>query len=429
MATWQESNGGGLLAGIGRQNINAPQASDINTTLGLIRDNNDIARSGANNVALTGLRGLAGVADIYNQQKQQEAQNAFNQVQANAWASGDNSGLIKFAQENPAFVAQAQQAFSGLDEQKRNELGQLAMQTNTALAQGPEVYSKFVNDNSDRLKRLGADPNWMLQAGISSPEQLSHLTNVMTLGAVGPDKMLDYQDKQVGRQLEQGRLDESARQANMQNDTTIRGQNIAASNSAADRQIRLMQLRQDALVKQAANETNDLKRQELQLKVDANQQALQEKQQQKQMSLGYAAEAATLAREIAKDSSLGDITGSISSRIPTIQDSSQDLINKANRLQSLLTQDNLKMMSGVLTDRDITFLGNIASGLNITENGIKGSKDGVQKRLGAIAAKLDDKLSASGYTPQQQQAPDSTPAQQQGGGNFTSKSGITFTVK
>lgn len=236
MATWQQAgNSGGLLAGIGGMNVNAPQASDINTTLGLIRDNNDIARSGANNVALTGLRGLAGVADIYSQQKQQEAQNAFNQVQANAWATGDNSGLIKFAQENPAFVSQAQQAFSGLDEQKRNELGQLAMQTNTALAQGPEVYSKFVNKNSDRLKRLGADPNWMLQTGISSPEQLAHLTNVMTLGAVGPDKMLEYQDKQVGRQLEQGRLDESVRSNQASEANTIRGQNIAASNAAASR--------------------------------------------------------------------------------------------------------------------------------------------------------------------------------------------------
>ncbi|MBW9354537.1 phage DNA ejection protein [Citrobacter sp. EC_71] len=231
MATWQEGNGGRFLAGIGSQNDNAPRSGDNSLALGLIRENNDFARAGGNNIGLQALQGLSGIAGMYQKEQQQQAQNAFNQVQANAWASGDNSGLIKFAQENPAFVTQAQQAFSGLDEQKRNELGQLAMQTNTALAQGPEVYSKFVTDNSDRLKRLGADPNWMLQTEISSPEQLSHLTNVMTLGAVGPDKMLEYQDKQVGRQLEQGRLDESVRQANMQNDTTIRGQNISRENS------------------------------------------------------------------------------------------------------------------------------------------------------------------------------------------------------
>ncbi|EAZ4785400.1 TPA: DNA transfer protein [Salmonella enterica subsp. enterica serovar Welikade] len=218
MATWQQGiNSGGFLAGIGAQNENAPKASDINATLGLIRENNDLARSGANNVALTGLRGLAGVADIYNQEQQQKALNAFNQVHANAWATGDPSGLFKFAQENPAFVAQARQAFSGLNEQQRNDMGDLAMKANVALSQGPEVYSKFITDNKDRLNRVGANPDWMIQTGVQNPEQLSHMLTTMSLGAVGPDKMLDYQDKMVGRQLEQGRLNESVRQADMEN--------------------------------------------------------------------------------------------------------------------------------------------------------------------------------------------------------------------
>ncbi|EMW1036178.1 DNA transfer protein [Escherichia coli] len=218
MATWQQGiNSGGFLAGIGTQNENAPKASDINATLGMIRENNELARSGANNVGLTALRGLAGVADIYNQEQQQKAISAFNKVHADAWASGDPSGLFKFAQENPAFVAQAQQAFSGLNEQQRNDMGDLAMRANVALSQGPEAYSKFITDNKDRLNRVGANADWMIQTGIQNPEQLSHMLTTMTLGAVGPDKMLDYQDKMVGRQLEKGRLDESIRQADMEN--------------------------------------------------------------------------------------------------------------------------------------------------------------------------------------------------------------------
>ncbi|EEV0360967.1 acyltransferase [Escherichia coli] len=218
MATWQQGiNSGGFLAGIGTQNENAPKASDINATLGLIRENNELARSGANNVGLTALRGLAGVADIYNQEQQQKAISAFNKVHADAWASGDPSGLFKFAKENPAFVAQAQQAFSGLNEQQRNDMGDLAMRANVALSQGPEAYSKFITDNKDRLNRVGANADWMIQTGIQNPEQLSHMLTTMTLGAVGPDKMLDYQDKMVGRQLEKGRLDESIRQADMEN--------------------------------------------------------------------------------------------------------------------------------------------------------------------------------------------------------------------
>ncbi|EAW3082773.1 DNA transfer protein [Salmonella enterica] len=227
MATWQQGiNSGGFLAGIGAQNENAPKASDINATLGLIRENNDLARSGANNVALTGLRGLAGVADIYNQEQQQKALNAFNQVHANAWATGDNSGLIKFAQENPAFVAQAQQAFSGLNEQQRNDMGDLAMKANVALSQGPEAYSKFITDNKDRLNRVGANPDWMIQTGVQNPEQLSHMLTTMSLGALGPEKAFAVQDKMVGREIDRGRLAETIRSNKAGEGLQARGQNI-----------------------------------------------------------------------------------------------------------------------------------------------------------------------------------------------------------
>ncbi|EJQ6990883.1 DNA transfer protein [Escherichia coli] len=228
MATWQQGiNSGGFLAGIGAQNENAPKASDINATLGLIRENNELARSGANNVGLTALRGLAGVADIYKQEQQQKAINAFNKVHADAWASGDPSGLFKFAQENPAFVAQAQQAFSGLNEQQRNDMGDLAMRANVALSQGPEAYSKFITDNKDRLNREGANADWMIQTGIQNPEQLSHMLTTMSLGALGPEKAFAVQDKMVGRQQEQQRINETIRNNDMTNARAIRGQDLS----------------------------------------------------------------------------------------------------------------------------------------------------------------------------------------------------------
>ncbi|WP_097340745.1 DNA transfer protein [Escherichia coli] len=227
MATWQQGiNSGGFLAGIGTQNENAPKASDINATLGLIRENNELARSGANNIGLTALRGLAGVADIYNQEQQQKAISAFNKVHADAWASGDPSGLFKFAQENPAFVAQAQQAFSGLNEQQRNDMGDLAMRANVALSQGPEAYSKFITDNKDRLNRVGANADWMIQTGIQNPEQLSHMLTTMSLGALGPEKAFAVQDKMAGREIDRGRLAETIRSNQAGEALTARGQNI-----------------------------------------------------------------------------------------------------------------------------------------------------------------------------------------------------------
>ncbi|HAP0833443.1 TPA: acyltransferase [Escherichia coli] len=232
MATWQQGiNSGGFLAGIGTQNENAPKASDINATLGLIRENNELAQSGANNGGLTALRGLAGVADIYKQDQQRKAINAFNKVHADAWASGDPSGLFKFAKENPAFVAQAQQAFSGLNEQQRNDMGDLAMRANVALSQGPEAYSKFITDNKDRLNRVGANADWMIQTGIQNPEQLSHMLTTMSLGALGPEKAFAVQDKIAGREIDRGRLAETIRSNQASEALQARGQDISRANA------------------------------------------------------------------------------------------------------------------------------------------------------------------------------------------------------
>ncbi|ENQ7931772.1 DNA transfer protein [Escherichia coli] len=278
MATWQQGiNSGGFLAGIGAQNENAPKASDINATLGLIRENNELARSGANNVGLTALRGLAGVADIYKQEQQQKAINAFNKVHADAWASGDPSGLFKFAQENPAFVAQAQQAFSGLNEQQRNDMGDLAMRANVALSQGPEAYSKFITDNKDRLNRVGANADWMIQTGIQNPEQLSHMLTTMSLGALGPEKAFAVQDKMVGRQQEQQRINETIRNNDMTNARGWASNNIAQQNV----NLRRMELEDKKYDRLIANETNALKLAELQDKRLQNQQAMEQAKRDK----------------------------------------------------------------------------------------------------------------------------------------------------
>ncbi|MGD7764210.1 phage DNA ejection protein, partial [Escherichia coli] len=81
MATWQGTNGG-LLAGIGGVNSNAPSVNDIGNTLQLIRQNNDIERSGANNVGLTALQGLSGIAGVFQQEKQAQRQKEFQQAYA-----------------------------------------------------------------------------------------------------------------------------------------------------------------------------------------------------------------------------------------------------------------------------------------------------------------------------------------------------------
>ncbi|ENU6614656.1 phage DNA ejection protein, partial [Salmonella enterica subsp. enterica serovar Schwarzengrund] len=103
----------------------------------------------------------------------------------------------------------------------------LAMRANVALSQGPEAYSKFITDNKDRLNRVGANADWMIQTGIQNPEQLSHMLTTMSLGALGPEKAFAVQDKMVGRQQEQQRINETIRNNDMTNARAIRGQDLS----------------------------------------------------------------------------------------------------------------------------------------------------------------------------------------------------------
>ena len=430
MATWQQGiNSGGFLAGIGTQNENAPKASDINATLGLIRENNELARSGANNVGLTALRGLAGVAEIYNQEQQQKAISAFNKVHADAWASGDPSGLFKFAQENPAFVAQAQQAFSGLNEQQRNDMGDLAMRANVALSQGPEAYSKFITDNKDRLNRVGANADWMIQTGIQNPEQLSHMLTTMSLGALGPEKAFAVQDKMAGREIDRGKLAETIRSNQAGEaltargqDIQIRGQNISAQNAALSREIQRAELQEKALDRQIARESNQLKLEELKQKqADVRQKAdiaRADRQAAAQGAVDTFSTALDSLNEIEQSPGLSKAVG-IRSAFPTVPGS--DAANFEARLDTFKAQTFLPMVQslkgmGALSDAEGKKLSDAVGALSP-----KMSEKAFRDSIGKIRNQLESKLSTVKKQFDYQEPVQNTPAQQPTtGSNFSS---------
>ncbi|EIF9564866.1 DNA transfer protein [Escherichia coli] len=430
MATWQQGiNSGGFLAGIGTQNENAPKASDINATLGLIRENNELARSGANNVGLTALRGLAGVADIYNQEQQQKAISAFNKVHADAWASGDPSGLFKFAQENPAFVAQAQQAFSGLNDQQRNDMGDLAMRANVALSQGPEAYSKFITDNKDRLNRVGANADWMIQTGIQNPEQLSHMLTTMSLGALGPEKAFAVQDKMAGREIDRGRLAETIRSNQAGEaltargqDIQIRGQNISAQNAALSREIQRAELQEKALDRQIARESNQLKLEELKQKqADVRQKADIARADRKAAAQGAVDTFSTALdslNEIEQSPGLSKAVG-IRSAFPTVPGS--DAANFEARLDTFKAQTFLPMVQslkgmGALSDAEGKKLSDAVGALSP-----KMSEKAFRDSIGKIRNQLESKLSTVKKQFDYQEPVQNTPGQQSpAGSNFSS---------
>ena len=224
MATWQGSNGG-LLAGIGGVNSNAPSVNDIGNTLQLIRQNNDIERSGANNVGLTALQGLSGIAGVFQQEKQAQRQKEFQQAYANAYASGDRGALRQLATQYPDQIESVRKGMGFIDEDQRNSIGTLAAGARLA-SSSPEAMQSWLQNNAKELTRVGVDPNNVAQMYEQNPSGFGEFVDHLGMAALGPIDYFNVQDKMAGREIDRGKLAETIRSNQAGEALTARGQNI-----------------------------------------------------------------------------------------------------------------------------------------------------------------------------------------------------------
>ncbi|HCA4478711.1 TPA: phage DNA ejection protein [Escherichia coli] len=245
MATWQGTNGG-LLAGIGGVNSNAPNVNDIGNTLQLIRQNNDIERSGANNVGLTALQGLSGIAGVFHQEKQAQRQKEFQQAYANAYASGDRGALRQLATQYPDQIESVRKGMGFIDEDQRNSIGTLAAGARLA-ASSPEAMQSWLQNNAKELSRVGVDPNNVAQMYQQNPSGFGEFVDHLGMAALGPIDYFNVQDKMAGREIDRGKLAETirsnqagealqARGQNLSYQSAMTGHNIAAQRLALDQQ-------------------------------------------------------------------------------------------------------------------------------------------------------------------------------------------------
>ncbi|HGT5636813.1 TPA: phage DNA ejection protein [Escherichia coli] len=245
MATWQGTNGG-LLAGIGGVNSNAPSVNDIGNTLQLIRQNNDIERSGANNVGLTALQGLSGIAGVFHQEKQAQRQKEFQQAYANAYASGDRGALRQLATQYPDQIESIRKGMGFIDEDQRNSIGTLAAGARLA-SSSPEAMQSWLQNNAKELTRVGVDPNSVAQMYQQNPSGFGEFVDHLGMAALGPIDYFNVQDKMAGREIDRGRLAETirsnqagealqARGQNLSYQSAMTGHNIAAQRLALDQQ-------------------------------------------------------------------------------------------------------------------------------------------------------------------------------------------------
>ncbi|HBT3181682.1 TPA: DNA transfer protein [Klebsiella aerogenes] len=236
MATWQQGiSSGGFLAGIGQNNQNAPQASDANTALALIRQNNEDMRSGRNNIGLQALQGINSVMDIYKQQENEQRKAAFQQAYGNAYASGDRNAMRQLAAQFPDQIDAVRNGMKFVDEDQRSTVGNLAAAAHLA-ATSPEAMGAWLQNNADELKRVGLDPSEVAQTYQQNPQQFGEFVDHLGMAALGPVDYFNVQDKIVGQAIDRDKLNETIRsnqagEANTRRgqDITMRGQDISAA--------------------------------------------------------------------------------------------------------------------------------------------------------------------------------------------------------
>ncbi|HEL5462175.1 TPA: phage DNA ejection protein [Escherichia coli] len=227
MATWQQGiNSGGFLAGIGGQNSNAPKASDVSEALAYIRQNNEMERSGRNNIGLQALQGLGSVAQTYQAAKQQEADAAFQKEYAAAIQSGDRQQVRDLMTKYPGQLEKIQSGMKWADEDQRNSIGTLAAGARLA-ASSPEAMQSWLQNNAKELARVGVDPNNVAQMYQQNPSGFGEFVDHLGMAALGPIDYFNVQDKMAGRQQEQQRINETIRNNDMTNARAIRGQNLS----------------------------------------------------------------------------------------------------------------------------------------------------------------------------------------------------------
>ncbi|OJI71794.1 phage DNA ejection protein [Salmonella enterica] len=429
MATWQQGiNSGGFLAGIGGQNSNAPKASDVSEALAYIRQNNEMERSGRNNIGLQALQGLGSVAQTYKAAKQQEADAAFQKEYAAAIQSGDRQQVRDLMTKYPRQLEKIQSGMKWADEDQRNSIGTLAAGARLA-ASSPEAMQSWLQNNAKELTRVGVDPNNVAQMYQQNPSGFGEFVDHLGMAALGPIDYFNVQDKMAGREIDRGRLAETIRsnqagEALQQRgqDITVRGQNISAQNAALSREIQRAELQDKVLDRQIARETNQIKLDELKQKqADVRHKAeiaKADRQAAAQGAVDTFSTALDSLNEIEQSPGLSKAVG-IRSAFPTVPGS--DAANFEARLDTFKAQTFLPMVQslkgmGALSDAEGKKLSDAVGALSP-----KMSEKAFRDSIGKIRNQLESKLSTVKKQFDYQEPVQNAPVQQSpAGSNFSS---------
>ena len=304
----------------------------------------------------------------------------------NALQAGDDAAAIQILRENksevdslgdPSFTTERIEPLLKTPEGRKQMMQSAAGLVQ--LAAGPDKFAQYVQ--AQQRPETSAEAT----AQIKNTTEYRRYTKAIADAANAGDKELARQLKEE-RDFFVNQVDPYARSyasgqgAGMARIETETGLNPVLAAREAEK-----------VTAQEGTATGQAELSKAQMEAQKAQQAQTDAEKVKAQQIDLSRQTAQLAKEIASSKNLDQVTG-VGAMVPTINPESQDLILKAERLISLLTADNLKLMSGVLTDKDIQMLQTLSSGMRVTDKGILGSAPAIRKRLTEIADGIEKKL-------------------------------------
>lgn len=235
--------------------------------------------------AITGMAKQAQQAQAQELAQQRQAE--FNSAFGQAYQSGDKAAITNLIGQFPEQFEQIKQIAGFKDEQQNKAFGSLGLQLKGAIDSGnPEAAAQLIVGNADVLRQAGPgyEPESLLGALQQDPQGLAKRADTFALTALGPKTYYDVMGARDKIQTTQRGQDITARGQDISAQTAIRGQDIQQQESAANRgiaaanlglrqqeiQIKALEAQNKNIDRSLSRETNDLKRQELQQKLELN---------------------------------------------------------------------------------------------------------------------------------------------------------------
>lgn len=358
MATWQQGiNSGAFLSGIGTLNENAPKASDANTALAFIRENNEMNRSGANNIGLQALQGLTGTLQGLKQYNQQQEDAAFQKDYAGAMQSGDRQQVRSLMTKYPGYMDKIQSGMKWADDDQRSTVGNLAAGARLAAA-SPEAMGSWLQNNASDLQRVGLDPAEVAQTYQQNPQGFGEFADHLGMAALGPEQYFAAQDKIVGQRQNQQKIEETARSNRAGEALQARGQDMSYQSAMTGHNLAAQRLALDQQefglkVQQAQEKAQQLIEGAPKLSVNM-EKSIEKSVNDSAASTNSADSMAALAQQFRQEKPTTGLFGNASNMFAKVTGTDTALRDLRIRQNALVNNQVLKFLPpGPATDRDV----------------------------------------------------------------------------